>query len=65
MAKGDDAYVLFVSQRTGRYGVYIHDQLTDRVTLLLANDTRDLLAPQLVVSPDDVAELRAIPNANH
>jgi Tol biopolymer transport system component len=48
VAKGNDAYVLFVSQRTGRYGVYIHDQLTGRVTRLLANDTRDLLAPQLV-----------------
>ena len=52
VAKGNDAYVLFVSQRTGHYGVYIHDQLTDRVTLLLANDTRDLLAPQLVANRD-------------
>ena len=50
VAKGNDAYVLFVSQRTGRYGVYIHDELTNRVTLLLLNDTRDLLAPQLVAN---------------
>ena len=65
VVKGDDNYVLFVSQQTGRYGVYIYDQLKDRSALLLAHDRRDLLAPQFLASPDEVAALRTIPNANH
>ena len=62
---GDDNYALFVSRQTGRYGIYIYDQLKDRVALLLAHDKHDLLAPQLRASRDDVAELRTIPNPNH
>jgi len=65
VVKGDDAYVVFVSPRAGRYGVYIHDQSIGRAALLLAHGTRDLLAPQFLARGDDVADLRAIPSANH